>query len=233
MGKIDKYIAYMIDLVTNPKHGYDQFNRWGPDYDCSSSIITAVQNGAGIPVKDAGATYTGNMRKAFEKCGFTSISCKNGMPTLYRGDILLNEKHHTAMVIAGGQVAQFSINERGTISGGVSGDQTGRESSICPLYTYSKGWDYVLRYPEKQEEETVNITMPVLQKGSRCAEVGTVQTLLKALGFKGANGRSLSVDHDFGKNTKHAVENFQKAHGLDPSGVVETATWSALLRSNY
>jgi len=58
MGKIDDYIAYMMELVTNPKHGYDQNHRWGEDYDCSSAIITAVQSV--IPVKDAGATYTGN-----------------------------------------------------------------------------------------------------------------------------------------------------------------------------
>lgn len=222
----------MTDLVTDPAHGYDQIHRWGPDYDCSSSIITSVQKGAGIPVKDAGATYTGNMRAAFTKCGFIAIPCNKGMPTLCRGDILLNEKHHTAMFIGDGKVAQFSINERGTISGGVSGDQTGRESSICPLYTYSKGWDYVLRYQEK-EVNTVDITMPVLQKGSRCAEVGTVQTLLNALGFKGANGRTLTVDHDFGKNCEYAVKNFQKAHGLGQDGIVGAKTWPALLKSDY
>ena len=232
MSTIDKYIAYMTELVTNPKHGYDQNNRWGPDYDCSSSIITAVQNGAGIPVKDAGATYTGNMRKAFEKCGFTSISCKNGMPTLCRGDILLNEKHHTCMFIGDGKVAQFSINEKGKTTGGVSGDQTGRESSIGPVYTYSKGWDYVLRYTEK-EDNTVNITMPILQKGSRCAEVGTVQTLLNALGYKGSNGKALTVDHDFGKNVEYAVKNFQKAKGMTQDGIVGAKTWPALLKSNY
>ena len=230
MGKIDKYIDYMIDLVTDPKHGYDQIHRWGPDYDCSSSIITAVQTV--IPVKDAGATYTGNMKKAFEKCGFTSISCKNGMPTLCRGDILLNEKHHTAMFIGDGKVAQFSINEKGKTTGGVSGDQTGRESSIGPVYTYSKGWDYVLRYTEK-EDNTVNITMPVLQKGSRCAEVGTVQTLLNALGYKGANGKALTVDHDFGNNCEYAVKNFQKACGMGQDGIVGAKTWPALLKSNY
>lgn len=232
MGKIDKYIAYMINLVTDPKHGYDQNNRWGPDYDCSSSIITAVQNGAGIPVKDAGATYTGNMRKAFEKCGFLAIPCNKGVPTLTRGDILLNEKHHTCMFIGDGKVAQFSINEKGKTTGGMSGDQTGRESSIGPVYTYSKGWDYVLRYQEK-EVNTVDITMPVLQKGSCCAEVGTVQTLLNALGFKGANGRALTVDHDFGKNCEYAVKNFQKAHGLGQDGVVGAKTWPALLKSDY
>jgi hypothetical protein len=232
MSKIETYIAYMMELVTNPVHGYDQINRWGPDYDCSSSIITAVQNGAGIPVKDAGATYTGNMRKAFEKCGFTSISCKNGMPTLCRGDILLNERHHTAMFIGDGKVAQFSINEKGTISGGKTGDQTGRESSIGPYYTYSKGWDCVLRYTKK-EDNTVNITMPILQKGSKCPEVGTVQTLLNALGFVGKNGRRLTVDHDFGSNVEYAVKNFQKAHNIGQDGIVGARTWPELLKADY
>lgn len=232
MSKVDKYIAYMTELVTNPKHGYDQINRWGPDYDCSSSIISSVQNGAGIPVKDAGATYTGNMRKAFEKCGFISISCKNGMPTLCRGDILLNEKHHTCMFIGNGKVAQFSINEKGKTTGGASGDQTGRESSIGPVYTYSKGWDYVLRYQEK-EDITVNVELKQIQLGSQCPEVGTAQTLLNALGYLGKNGKVLTVDHQFGQNVEFAVKNFQKAHGIGQDGMVGSKTWTALLKADY
>lgn len=233
MSVIEKYIAYMTELVTNPKHGYDQINRWGPDYDCSSSIIASVQKGAGIPVKDAGATYTGNMRAAFEKCGFISISCKNGMPTLCRGDILLNEKHHTCMFIGDGKVAQFSINEKGKTTGGVSGDQTGRESSIGPVYTYSKGWDYVLRYSEKEEDIIVNVELKQIQLGSQCAEVGTAQTLLNALGYLGKNGKALTVDHQFGQNVECAVKNFQKAHGIGQDGVVGSKTWTALLKADY
>ena len=233
MSKVDKYIAYMTELVTNPKHGYDQINRWGPDYDCSSSIISSVQYGAGIPVKDAGATYTGNMRKAFEKCGFISISCKNGMPTLCRGDILLNEKHHTCMFIGDGKVAQFSINEKGKTMGGASGDQTGRESSIGPVYTYSKGWDYVLRYQEQKEDITVNVELRQIQLGSQCPEVGTAQTLLNALGYLGKNGKVLTVDHQFGQNVEYSVKNFQKAHGIGQDGVVGSKTWTALLKADY
>jgi hypothetical protein len=233
MSKVDKYIAYMIELVTNPKHGYDQINRWGPDYDCSSSIICSVQYGAGIPVKDAGATYTGNMRKAFEKCGFISISCKNGMPTLCRGDILLNEKHHTCMFIGDGKVAQFSINEKGKTTGGASGNQTGRESSIGPVYTYSKGWNYVLRYQEKEEDIIVNVELRQIQLGSQCPEVGTAQTLLNALGYLGKNGKVLTVDHQFGQNVEFAVKNFQKAHGIGQDGVVGSKTWTALLKADY
>lgn len=231
MTAIDKYIAYMTELVTNPKHGYDQIHRWGPDYDCSSSIISSVQNGAGIPVKDKGATYTGNMRAAFKKCGFVDIPFKKGM-TLIRGDILLNEIHHTAMYIGDNKVAQFSINEKEKTTGGASGDQTGRESSIGPYYVYSKGWDYVLRYQEK-EVQTVDISMPVLQKGSQCAEVGTVQVLLNQLGYRGSNGRSLVVDHVYGSNCEYAIKNFQKAAGMNSDGICGQKTWNALLKANY
>lgn len=231
MGKIDDYIAYMMELVTNPKHGYDQIHRWGEDYDCSSSIITAVQTV--IPVKDAGATYTGNMRKAFEKCGFISIPCKNGLPTLCRGDILLNEKYHAAMFIGGGKVAQFSSNENGRATGGHTGDQTGCESGTMPLYNYSKGWDYVLRYEEKKEDIIVNVELRQIQLGSQCPEVGTVQTLFNALGYLGKNGKALTVDHQFGQNVEYAVKNFQKAHGIGQDGIVGAKTWPAILKADY
>ena len=31
----------MEELATDDSHGYDQSARWGPDYDCSSAVITA------------------------------------------------------------------------------------------------------------------------------------------------------------------------------------------------
>lgn len=233
MSVIDKAVAYMVDLVTDPIHGYDQINRWGPNFDCSSSIIQSWDKGAGVPVKAAGASYTGNMRAAFTKCGFSVIPYKKGM-SLVKGDIILNERHHTVMYIGDGKIAQFSINEKGTTKGGKTGDQTGKESYIGKFYEYSKGWDCVLRYPgddNKQEDKTVNITMPVLQNGSRCAEVGTVQTLLNALGFKGKNGRPLTVDRDFGQNVDYAVRLFQKSKDLTPDGIIGSKTWKALLTS--
>lgn len=33
MGKIEKATQWMINLANDPKHGYDQDNRWGPDYE--------------------------------------------------------------------------------------------------------------------------------------------------------------------------------------------------------
>lgn len=146
MGKIEKATQWMINLANDPKHGYDQDNRWGPDYDCSSAVISAWQ-AAGVPVKSKGASYTGNMKSVFISCGFkdvrSSINLSNGSG-LKRGDVLLNTVTHTAMYIGNGQIVHASINENGTTTGGKTGDQTGKE--ICIRSYYNKNWDCVLRY---------------------------------------------------------------------------------------
>lgn len=65
---------------------------------------------------------------------------------LKRGDILLNEKRHTAIYVGGGNIVHASLNEKGGIYGGQSGDQTGKE--ICVRSYYDRPWDLVLRYPD-------------------------------------------------------------------------------------
>lgn len=241
MGKIiESACEYGVQLANDDSHGYDQINRWLPDVDCSSLVCLCYEH-AGIPVKSkGGATYTGNLKAGFTKCGFTAIPFKQSVTGLKRGDVLFyhyvknGKVHgHTILYLGNGKIVQASINEKGTATGGKTGDQTKKEVAIGNYYVPSCGWDYVLRYPENEEEETVNVTMPVLKKGSRCAEVGTVQVLLNQLGYKGANGRRLTVDHDFGKNVDFAVKNFQKTCGIEQNGIVEANTWSLLLRSNY
>lgn len=229
MTVINNATAWAVNIANDNSHGYDQIGRWGPDYDCSSLVISAYEQ-AGVKVKEAGATYTGNMRAAFVKCGFEAIPYKKGM-TLYKGDVLLNEKHHTALYIGDGQIVQASSNEKGGIYNGKDGDQTGREIATGRFYEYSKGWNYVLRYNE--EVKTVNIILPVLSKGSKCPEVGMVQALLNSLGYTGKTGRPLSTDHDYGNNTEYAVKNFQRAHNIGQDGIVGEKTYNALLRADY
>ena len=155
MSKTEKAVQWMISTANNPLHGYDQKYRWGErgDYDCSSAVITAWAR-AGVPVRFAGASYTGNMYSAFKKCGFVdvtqSVNLKAGSG-LMRGDVLLNRKSHAAMYIGDGQIAQASINEKGGAVGGAPGDQTGREFLIRSYYNYP--WDYVLRYHETAKKE--------------------------------------------------------------------------------
>jgi hypothetical protein len=43
-------------------------------------------------------------------------------------------------------------------------------------------------------------------------------------------GQPVNIDGSFGSGTQTAVANFQSAHGLSPTGIVDPATWQALLR---
>lgn len=152
---IEKAVTWALQIAQDPAHGYDQTHRWGPDYDCSAFLITAWQQ-AGVPVKTAGATYTGNMLQAFLKCKFEDVTAEINLSTgagLQRGDVLLNVRHHTAMSIGDGKIVHASINESGRATGGKTGDQTGREICVRSYYKYSKGWDKVLRYVGTREEE--------------------------------------------------------------------------------
>lgn len=144
---IEAAVKWAIAIANDNSHGYDQGNRWGPDYDCSSLLITAWQQ-AGIKVKDAGASYTGNMYAAFLKCGFedvTSLVSLTSGEGIKRGDVLLKPGSHTAMSIGNGQIVQASHNENGGITGGQSGDQTGKEIWCTSYYNFP--WSCVLRLP--------------------------------------------------------------------------------------
>lgn len=150
MTKTEKAIRQMETWAKDDSHGYDQDYRWGEkgDYDCSSAVIQAWQN-AGVPVKSAGATYTGDMKNVFLKNGFKDItaSVNRGTGTgLKRGDVLLNEAHHVAMYCGNGKEVEASINEKGTAHGGKPGDQTGKEFLIRSYRNYP--WNCVLRYKE-------------------------------------------------------------------------------------
>ena len=148
MGAIDMAVAWIRAAAADPAVGYDQTMRWGQDYDCSSLVITAWEK-AGVPVKEKGATYTGNMKSAFLACGFEDVTARVDRSTgggLMTGDVLLNEVNHTAMVIAPGQIAEAAGNELGGITGGTTGDQTGQEVWERGYYNYP--WNCVLRYDE-------------------------------------------------------------------------------------
>lgn len=60
-------------------------------------------------------------------------------------------------------------------------------------------------------------------------QVKTAQRLLNALGYKGKDGKALTVDGIFGVNTEYAVIAYQKAKKVDADGVVGVVTWKLLL----
>lgn len=136
---VEKAISWALAIARDDSHGYSQSNRWGPDYDCSSFIISAFKS-AGV---DTGtATYTGNMKNQFMQHGFKWIpwSQIGGTSNLQRGDILLNEASHTEIYLGNGQNVGAHSN-RGNPQ---TGDQTGTEVSVSRYYNHP--WDGVLRY---------------------------------------------------------------------------------------
>jgi len=219
----EKAAAWAVEVAKDNSHGYDQGNRWGPDYDCSSLVISAYE-AAGVPVKKAGASYTGNMRPAFRKCGFREVS-----GALKAGDVLLNEENHAALYIGGGQIVQASHNEKGAVTGGQSGDQTGGEIAVRGYYSYP--WDVVLRYEGGGEplaqKKLYDVKLPMLQRGDTGSAVLSVQLLLIhkwaiSCGIDGADG-------EYGPATESAVRAFQRHKGLEEDGVAGPLTLAALI----
>lgn len=219
MSKAEKAVSWAVGIANDDSHGYDQINRWGTDYDCSSLIISAWKN-AGVPLS---CTYTGNMKADMLAHGFEIVT--DG--TRKAGDVLLNEANHTAMMIDSYRLVQASINERGATSGGQPGDQTGREINISPYYNYP--WDCVLRYSESpQEKRTPDTSIPVVSTSNDFSEaVKALQVLLNL-----RLSTSLEVDGFFGENTEAACISAQKMYGLDVDGICGQLTWSALIRGS-
>lgn len=232
MSKAEGAVAWAVAIANNPAHGYDQTDRWGPNYDCSSLVISAWE-AVGVSVREAGASYTGNMMGAFIACGFSNVTAQVNLDTgigLQPGDVLLNHASHTAMVVRTGLIVAARLNEHGQTTGGQSGDQTGKE--ICQQNYYNYPWNAVLRYRETPEAKPVSkkqepVTgLPTLSRRSKGWAVVSMQGMLVAHGYScGPDG----ADGDFGYNTWNALCRFQKDHGLGVDGVCGPNTWTTLL----
>lgn len=234
-----KALQWMMNTAADPKHGYSQANRWGPDYDCSSAVITAYQK-AGVPVKSAGATYTGNMKPVFLRNGFSDVTKKVNLATgsgLKPGDVLLNEVHHTAMYAGNGQI----VHARGQSFGSSATGDQGAEFAVTGYYNYP--WDCVLRYtagkpaadtpaaPQTGRVGTCTVSLGEFIVGSVDPEIKTIQRLLNAKGYKGKDGKKLEVDGELGENTAYAITQLQKKAGMKNInfGTVSSRTWLLLL----
>lgn len=237
MSVIDNAVSWARRIAADDSHGYDQTHRQGPDYDCSSFVIAAYKQ-AGVQLK---CTYTGNMRADMLRHGFTDVtgSVDRGSGAgMQPGDVLLHERNHTAMYIGNGRLVQASINERGTTTGGQTGDQTGREIWERGYYNYP--WDCVLRYvgsggtsspatpgvKETNEGGKCMVTLRELQRGTKGEDVRAMQQLLilrgHGVGVDGADG-------DFGPATAAAVREFQRVSNLDTDAICGSLTWAKLI----
>lgn len=215
VSKIENAVARAEAIALDDTHGYDQVDRWGnPNYDCSGLVIDCLEK-AGIPAKSSGATYTGNMPEVLPKIGFKNVIASVNLATgsgLQRGDILLGNGH-VAFYCGNGKLVHASINEKGTTTGGKSGDQTGRE--ICIRSYYNKPWKYIYRYTGGVGNAGTVSVRNYLQKGDSGDAVKEMQKMLIGCGFScGSSG----VDGSFGGDTEKALLAFQAFYGLEQDG---------------
>ena len=221
---IEKSVKWIKAIAEDDSHGYSQYHRYGPDYDCSSLVTAALnEGGANIPIN----LTTFDILYYLKTIGYIVTSDNS----LKKGDIFLSVNHHVIMCIDDSRIATATSDENGGKIGKIPGDQTGREIYIRNFYTPSYGWDYHLRYiGEENTKECCNVELKVLKKGEKDPQVKTCQIILKALGFKGADNKVLTIDGSFGKNTDYAVRAFQKKNSLECDGVVGPLTWTKLLK---
>lgn len=253
MTKVEKATTWLEERAADPRNGYSQTNRWGPDFDCSSFIITAWEQ-AGVPVKSRGATYTGNMVPVFLACGFKDVTASVNLATgegLHRGDVIINERDHVVQAVGNGKI----VHARSSEGNNIPGDQSGNEIRVQPYWNYP--WDCVLRYPEvisdddePAEDEDPEVIHPMhrrtyfhLQygdgiktkenpKAKPSPQVKAWQALLLCwdydLGKYGADG-------EFGTLTMLATRKWQeKAKGIgadvEVNGIVDEDDWKEIIR---
>ena len=145
------------------------------DSDCSAMVAAACNLGlraAGVVPADAGdgdprllpaSTWTGSMRSELEARGWREVHWDDSAMTpdggFRKGDVVLSSKDeggvgHVAMVVDDNPsdpvLAEAWIDERGEITGGAVGDQTGSETRLTPytshIYTQRGAWTSCHRY---------------------------------------------------------------------------------------
>lgn len=242
MTLIDTAVTFAVETANDNSHGYSQEVRWGPSYDCSSLVISAWDKaftGAGLPEKSPktlGATYTGNMLRFFKKAGFIEVPRPWTAATLRRGDVLLNEANHTAMMVSNTILVHARSGE-GTHD---TADNSGNEITIQNYY--DANWDVVLRWPEdtasaeipmnqpaKEPPKTdyISVELPVIRNGDMSEAVRSMQQLLIAKRYScGIDG----ADGEYGPATFAALTRFQRDNGITADGVCGADTYKALFK---
>lgn len=253
---IDDAVDFAVRMASDNKHGYSQavrslYNITNPkSFDCSSLVCTAyyyafIKNGLDKEANylKSHCSYTGNMLN-MTNCGFEIVARnQTAHKEMIKGDIELNTTYHTALAIDKNNIVHARSSE-GTSD---TKDGSGNEIRTQPWYLYSHGWTHRLRFTGKgvdfsNAKPDTSASVPAGKSGYTCApdivQMGStglsvllLQEILIARGFKGKDGKSLSLDRSAGENTIYALKQYQKSRDgyLEVDGICGTATWKDLI----
>jgi N-acetyl-anhydromuramyl-L-alanine amidase AmpD len=101
-----------------------------------------------------------------------------------------------------------------------------------PNWTWKKFKETVAAYlggSIESKEGVYEVEFRQIHKGDNNEDVGTLQICLRGQDYKGADGKPLKKDNDFGGNTEFALLQFQRDHGLKPDGWCGPLTWPVVL----
>ena len=211
-------------IAADQSHGYSQQNRYGPDYDCSSLVLSAYKQ-AGVPIDFNVVCYTGNMQGLLQY-GFKDVTSQVNLNTgngLQPGDVLWyhisGTNGHTAMYAGNNQI----VHARGQSYGSPKTGDQGTEIAVTPYYRGK--WQHVYRYvgggpapavPQAVEMCAVSVKLPLIMYGSKGSAVRVWQAIV-----------GVETDGEFGEQTKLATLGFQTNHDLKADGEVGRKTWTA------
>ena len=158
----------------------------------------------------------GSYNRAKEKGSISSIPEIKG--------ILVWKDGHVGIYVGNGWV----IEERGHSYGTVKTRLVDR-----PWTNWFKDPDiqYIDEPKPEPEKKTCMVELPILREGmsDTNGSVTSWQGLLKLYNYRDDSGNEIKIDGKFGPRCTQATKKVQKKHGLPQTGVVDAATWQALI----
>lgn len=252
-------VDFAVKIANDNSHGYSQtvrslYNITNPkSFDCSSLALTAYyyalqKNGLTDQANylKKNCSYTGNMLK-MQNVGFEIVARnQTAHARMIKGDLELNATHHVALAIGKDNIVHARSSE-GTTD---TKDNSGNEIRIQPWYLYSRGWTHRLRFTGKGIDfteltgtaTTTPASAPTTTKGDKYmfepktvknGSTGTsvllLQEILVARGFKGKDGKELTLDREAGTNTIYALNQYKKSRKMKQNGICDAAVWKDLI----
>lgn len=252
-------VNFAVRIANDNSHGYSQavrslYNTANPkSFDCSSLVLTAyyyafLKNGMTDQANylKRNCSYTGNMLRMLN-IGFEAVARnQTAHAQMIRGDIELNTTYHTALAV-GKDIIVHARSSEGTTD---TQDNSGNEIRTQPWYLYSHGWTHRLRFTGKgidfsklintsESKSTTTTTKGVgymfepklVKLGSEGTSVLLLQEILIARGFKGKNGKALTLSRKADANTIYALKTYQKSRNgvLKVDGECGKNTWKDLI----